>query len=60
MFSFDSNPIIRRILITRENKVRNEDSARNWKISSPLPEPTTFLRLISLARLADLAVARFI
>ena len=46
------------MLSTREKKVSREDSARNWASRRRLLDPITLRRLISLARFADLAVAR--
>ena len=51
---------MRIMLKTSETRVSNEDSARNWKISSRLFEPITFLRQISLALPAERAVAMLI
>ena len=42
-----------------EITLRKTLSAKNCRISSLLLEPTTFLRLTSLARLMDRAVERF-
>jgi hypothetical protein len=57
VFNWVRRRIIRPMLRIREKKVSRDDSARNWVISSRLLDPMTFRKLISLALLANLAVA---
>ncbi len=44
--------------ISRSHRMNN-DSPRNWRISSPRPAPNALRTPISLARRADWAVVRF-